>query len=34
MSEKPISPLRRRSWRIWLSVELGEKTKSNYIHHD
>ncbi|HET9538901.1 MAG TPA: tyrosine-type recombinase/integrase [Mesorhizobium sp.] len=33
MSEKPISPLRRRMLEDLAVRRLGEKTKSNYIHH-
>ena len=33
MSERPISPLRRRMLEDMAVRRLGEKTKSNYIHH-
>ena len=33
MSEKPISPLRRRMLEDMAVRQLGEKTKSNYIRH-
>ena len=33
MSEKPISPLRRRMLEDMAVRRLGEKTKSNYIRH-
>jgi integrase/recombinase XerD len=33
MSEKPISPLRRRMLEDMAVRRLGEKTKSNYIHY-
>src|SRR5215813_4042201 len=33
MSEKPISPLRRRMLEDMDVRRLGEKTKSNYIYH-
>jgi hypothetical protein len=33
MSEKPISPLRRRMLEDMTVRRLGEKTKSNYIYH-
>jgi hypothetical protein len=33
MSERPISPLRRRMVEDMVVRRLGEKTKSNYIYH-
>jgi hypothetical protein len=33
MSKKPIRPLRRRMLEDMAVHRLGEKTKSNYIHH-
>ena len=33
MSEKPISPLRRRMLESMAVRRLGEKTRSNYIHY-